>query len=70
MSSAQFEMEYRWLFPISDWIMTLVVSFRYPTRMGTPIPMLKLPVLLCQPQFATVIGMAFYAHRTRLLKTH
>ena len=42
---------------------------RCPTRMGTPIPMLKLPALLRQPEFASVIGMAFYAHRTRAVKT-
>jgi cell division protein FtsA len=40
-----------------------------PTRMGTPMTMLKLPALLCQPEFATVIGMALYAHRTRVFKT-
>jgi len=40
-----------------------------PTRMGLPMTMLKLPALLCQPEFATVIGMAFYAHRTRAVKT-
>ena len=42
---------------------------RCPTRMGTPIPVLKLPALLSEPEFATVIGMALYAHRTREFKT-
>jgi cell division protein FtsA len=43
---------------------------RCPTRMGTPIPVLKLPALLSEPEFATVIGMALYAHRARVFKTH
>jgi cell division protein FtsA len=50
-------------------IETAEAILRCPTRMGLPIPMLKLPALLCQPEFATVIGMALYAHRTRVVKT-
>jgi cell division protein FtsA len=42
---------------------------RRPTRMGLPIPMAKLPSLLAEPEFATAIGMVFYAHRSRVLKT-
>ena len=41
---------------------------RCPARVGLPIPMAKLPALLGEPEFATVIGMVFYAHRTRVLK--
>ncbi|MGA2991318.1 MAG: cell division protein FtsA [Candidatus Korobacteraceae bacterium] len=42
---------------------------RRPARMGLPIPMAKLPSLLAEPEFATAIGMVFYAHRSRVLKT-
>ncbi len=41
---------------------------RCPARVGLPIPMAKLPALLGEPEFATVIGMVFYAHRARVLK--
>jgi cell division protein FtsA len=41
---------------------------RCPARIGLPIPMAKLPALLGEPEFATVIGMVFYAHRARVLK--
>jgi len=41
---------------------------RCPARIGLPIPMAKLPALLGEPEFATVIGMVFYAHRTQVLK--
>ena len=51
-------------------IETADAILRCPTRMGLPMPMLKLPALLCQPEFATVIGMAYYAYRARVLKTH
>jgi cell division protein FtsA len=50
-------------------IETAEAILRCPTRMGLPMTMPKLPALLCQPEFATVIGMALYAHRTRVLKT-
>ena len=42
---------------------------RRPVRIGLPIPMAKLPSMLAEPEFATVIGMVFYAHRSRVLKT-
>jgi cell division protein FtsA len=41
---------------------------RCPARIGLPIPMAKLPALLGEPEFSTVIGMVFYAHRARVLK--
>jgi cell division protein FtsA len=41
---------------------------RCPARIGLPIPMAKLPALLGEPEFATVIGMVFYSHRTQVLK--
>jgi cell division protein FtsA len=41
---------------------------RCPARIGLPIPMAKLPALLGEPEFATVIGMVFYAHRAQVLK--
>ena len=41
---------------------------RCPARIGLPIPMAKLPALLGEPEFATVLGMVFYAHRAQVLK--
>jgi cell division protein FtsA len=41
---------------------------RCPARLGLPIPMAKLPALLGEPEFATAIGMIFYAHRSQVLK--
>ncbi len=41
---------------------------RCPARIGLPIPMAKLPAMLGEPEFATVIGMVFYAHRARAQK--
>ena len=41
---------------------------RCPARLGLPIPMAKLPALLGEPEFATAIGMIFYAHRAQVLK--
>ncbi len=41
---------------------------RCPARIGLPIPMAKLPALLGEPEFATVLGMVFYWHRIRAQK--
>jgi len=48
---------------------TMEDVLRRPVRIGLPIPMAKLPSMLAEPEFATVIGMVFYAHRSRVLKT-
>jgi cell division protein FtsA len=36
-----------------------------PARMGTPMRLPHMPPNLAQPDFATVIGMLLYIHRTR-----
>lgn len=39
-----------------------------PARIGYPHPVDKIPAVLAEPEFATVIGLAFYAHRARMLR--
>jgi cell division protein FtsA len=38
---------------------------RVPARLGAPIPISRMPQELCAPEFATLVGMALYAHRRR-----
>jgi len=38
---------------------------RKPVRMAWPAPLAKMPALLAEPEFATVLGMAVYGHRAR-----
>jgi cell division protein FtsA len=38
---------------------------RKPVRMAWPIPLPKMPAMLTEPEFATVLGMVMYAHRAR-----
>jgi cell division protein FtsA len=35
-----------------------------PVRLASPVPIAKMPAQLAEPEFATVIGLAMYAHRT------
>src|SRR5258708_32422446 len=35
-----------------------------PVRVASPMPIAKLPAQLAEPQFATMIGMAMYSHRS------
>ena len=37
-------------------------------RLSWPLPMAKMPSPLAEPEFATVLGMALYAHRSRLAR--
>jgi cell division protein FtsA len=37
-------------------------------RLGWPTPLAKMPALLAEPEFTTVIGMIFYGHRVRLAR--
>jgi len=37
-------------------------------RLAWPAPLAKMPSLLAEPEFTTVIGMIFYAHRARLAR--
>jgi cell division protein FtsA len=41
-----------------------------PVRMAAPLAVANMPVELEEPEFATVVGMAMYAHRTTVAKIH
>jgi cell division protein FtsA len=41
---------------------------RRPVRLSWPTPLAKLPAALAEPEFATVLGMAFYGHRARIAR--
>jgi len=41
---------------------------RRPVRLSWPAPLAKMPSTLAEPEFATVLGMAFYAHRSRIAR--
>lgn len=38
---------------------------RKPVRMASPTPIAKMPAVLAEPEFATVLGMVVYGHRAR-----
>ena len=42
--------------------------FRKPARVASPLPISKLPAQLAEPEFSTVLGLAFYAHRAKVLR--
>ena len=39
-----------------------------PVRLASPVPIAKMPASLAEPEFATLIGLAMYAHRTTAAK--
>src|SRR5262249_426502 len=41
---------------------------RRPVRSSWPVPLAKMPSTLAEPEFATVIGMLFYGHRSRIAR--
>jgi cell division protein FtsA len=41
---------------------------RRPTRLAWPTPLPKMPSVLAEPEFATVLGLIFYAHRARIAR--
>src|SRR5216684_303284 len=41
---------------------------RRAARLAWPTPMAKMPSFLAEPEFATVLGMAYYGHRARLAR--
>jgi cell division protein FtsA len=41
---------------------------RKAARLAWPTPMAKMPALLAEPEFATVLGMVYYGHRARLAR--
>ncbi|HYU44594.1 MAG TPA: cell division protein FtsA [Terriglobales bacterium] len=41
---------------------------RKAARFAFPTPMARMPALLAEPEFATVLGMVYYSHRARLAR--
>lgn len=41
---------------------------RRPVRLSWPSPLSKMPAMLAEPEYATAIGMIFYAHRARVAR--
>src|ERR1700686_508896 len=41
---------------------------RRPLRLSWPAPLAKMPSTLAEPEYATVLGMIFYSHRSRLAR--
>jgi cell division protein FtsA len=41
---------------------------RRPVRLSWPTPLAKMPSTLAEPEFATVLGMLFYGHRSRIAR--
>ncbi len=39
-----------------------------PVRLASPVPIAKMPEQLAEPEFATLVGLAMYAHRTTAAK--
>ena len=39
-----------------------------PVRLAVSMPLVRMPSELAQPEFATVVGLAMYAHRTKVAK--
>jgi len=41
---------------------------RRPVRLSWPTPLPKMPSTLAEPEYATVLGMVFYGHRSRIAR--
>ena len=41
---------------------------KQPVRLGSPAPIARMPAQLAEPEFATILGLALYAHRTTAAK--
>lgn len=41
---------------------------RVPARIGTPVPLSRMPSALQQPEFSVLVGLLLYAHRTNTLR--
>jgi cell division protein FtsA len=41
---------------------------RRPMRLAWPTPLPKMPSVLAEPEFATVLGLIFYTHRARIAR--
>src|SRR5438067_2652215 len=43
-------------------------TLRCPVRLSWPTPLAKMPAVIAEPEYATVIGMIFYGHRARMAR--
>ncbi len=43
---------------------------RVPARIGSPVPLSRMPGELVRPEFAAAIGMLLYTHRTQIRRAH
>ncbi len=41
---------------------------RRPVRLSWPMPLAKMPSTLAEPEYATVLGMVYYGHRSRMAR--
>jgi cell division protein FtsA len=41
---------------------------RRPVRLAWPLPLAKMPVMLAEPEYATALGIVYYAHRARIAR--
>ncbi|MEY2413187.1 MAG: cell division protein FtsA [Acidobacteriaceae bacterium] len=41
---------------------------RRPVRLSWPMPLTKMPSTLAEPEYATVLGMVYYGHRSRMAR--
>lgn len=41
---------------------------RRPVRLAWPLPLAKMPAMLAEPEFATALGIIYYAHRARIAR--
>lgn len=41
---------------------------RRPVRLSWPMPLAKMPSTLAEPEYATVLGMIYYGHRSRMAR--
>ncbi|MBV8890457.1 MAG: cell division protein FtsA [Acidobacteria bacterium] len=41
---------------------------RRPVRLAWPLPLAKMPAMLAEPEFASVLGIIYYAHRARIAR--
>jgi cell division protein FtsA len=43
---------------------------RVPARVGSPVPLSRMPSELAQPEFAAAVGMLLYTHRTQIRRAN
>jgi cell division ATPase FtsA len=41
---------------------------RKPVRLSWPTPLPKMPASLAEPAYATLLGLVFYGHRSRIAR--